>query len=79
MIKLRIGFYLILVFQMYLGTMVMKISDTVDKQRSSGAKIAGFGFFNLKPDRYAVLHQNNSYLEPNGISGTPPLSRRVES
>jgi hypothetical protein len=54
MIKLRIGFYLILVFQMYLGTMVMKISDTVDKQRSS-------------------------YLEPNGISGTPPLSGRVES
>jgi hypothetical protein len=32
----------------------------VDNQRSHGAKIAGFGSFDLKLDRCVTLHQNES-------------------
>ena len=31
------------------------IGDTVDNQRSYDAKVAGFGSFDLKPDRCVVL------------------------
>ena len=40
---------------------VNRLGDTVDNLRSCGAKIAGFGSLDLKPDRCVVLHQNESY------------------
>ena len=40
---------------------VNRFGDTVDNLRSRGAKIAGFGALDLKPDRCVVLHQNESY------------------
>jgi hypothetical protein len=45
--------------------------DTVDNQRSHGAKIAGFESADLKPDRCVVLHQNESYPSPDGRSDPP--------
>ena len=35
------------------------VHDSVDNQRSCGAKIAGF---DLKPDRCVILRHNDSYL-----------------
>ena len=35
---------------------VNRIDDTVDNQRSCGAKVTGFGSFDLKPDQCVVLH-----------------------
>jgi len=61
------------------------ISDTVDNQRSCGAKIAGLGSFDLKSDRCVVLHQNDSYhhltedREPRPHHPTPHLPTRVSS
>ena len=40
---------------------VNRFGDTVDNQRSRGAKIAGFGSLDLKSDRCVVLQQNDSY------------------
>ena len=40
---------------------VNRFGDTVDNLRSRGAKIAGFGSLDLKPDRRVVPHQNDSY------------------
>ena len=40
---------------------VNRIRVSVDNQRSCGAKIIGFGSFDLKPDQCVVLHQNDSY------------------
>ena len=40
---------------------VNQFGDTVDNQRSHGAKIAGFGSLDLKLDRCVVLQQNGSY------------------
>jgi hypothetical protein len=40
---------------------VNQFGDMVDNLRSRGAKIAGIGSFDLKPDRCVALHQNESY------------------
>jgi hypothetical protein len=40
----------------------------VDIQRIHGAKVAGFGSFDLKLDEGVMFHQNESYHEPHGRS-----------
>jgi hypothetical protein len=44
------------------------ISKMVDIQRIHGAKVAGFGSFDLKLDEGVMFHQNESYHEPHGRS-----------
>ena len=41
---------------------VNRLGDMVDNLRSRGAKIAGFGSLDLKPDRCVMLEQNDSYI-----------------
>ena len=40
---------------------VNRLGETVDNLMSHGAKIAGFGSLDVKPDWCVVLHQNDSY------------------
>ena len=58
--KLRIFEFLLVFFISQAGIILLgevnRIGDTVDNQRSCGAKVAGFGSFDLKPDRCVVLH-----------------------
>jgi hypothetical protein len=63
--ELRCFEFLLVFFVSQVGIILLgeenPVCDTVDNQRSRGAKIAGFGSFDLKPDRCVMLHQNDSY------------------
>jgi hypothetical protein len=48
----------------------------VDNQRRRGAKVAGFGLLDLKPDRCVALRPNRKLSLPDGRSGHPfPISQ----
>ena len=65
-LELRSFEFLLVFFVSYAGISLLgevnRLGDTVDNLRSHGAKIAGFGSLDLKPDQCVVLHQNDSII-----------------